>query len=250
VLRNKILLLDIETSPNIVHVWGLWNQNVAINQVITPGGILCWAAKYVGHSKIYFDSIAASSETRMLKSIHKLMDETDIICHYNGTDFDIPTLNREFIKAGMKPPSPYKQMDLLLTIRKRFRFPSNKLEYISRELGIGKKIEHGGHELWIKCMAKKINRGAWALMKKYNIHDVRLLERLYNEIKPWIIGHVNLSGLGHPNCPRCSSRKVYSQGEAVVRAGIFTRYQCQKCGGWFRSAKPQVKFKKDFIASY
>jgi len=30
----QILLLDIETAPNTAHVWGLWNQNVSLNQLM------------------------------------------------------------------------------------------------------------------------------------------------------------------------------------------------------------------------
>ena len=33
----RILLLDIETAPNKVYVWGMWNQNIAANQVVEDG---------------------------------------------------------------------------------------------------------------------------------------------------------------------------------------------------------------------
>ena len=32
----KILFLDLETSPNLAHVWGLWQQNVAIRVAGAP----------------------------------------------------------------------------------------------------------------------------------------------------------------------------------------------------------------------
>jgi DNA polymerase III epsilon subunit-like protein len=98
-----------------------------------------------------FSSILNGKKT-MLKKIHSLLDECDAVIHYNGTRFDIPTLNKEFLEAGMPPPSPYHQIDLLKTSRKEFRFPSNKLDYVARALGLGQKTKHEGFELWIKSV--------------------------------------------------------------------------------------------------
>ena len=106
----KILLLDIETAPNTAHVWGLWQQNVSLNQLMESGYVLCWSAKWLGKDWIYFDSIQNKSTKSMLKGIYKLLDEADAVVHYNGKKFDIPTLNGEFLKCGFKPPSPYKQI--------------------------------------------------------------------------------------------------------------------------------------------
>ncbi len=244
----KILLLDCETSPNIVYVWGLWNQNVAINQIVKSGEILSWAAKYVGERKVYFDSVAQNTKKGMLNGIRKLMHDADVICHFNGSDFDIPVLNREFIKAGMKPPSPFKQMDILLTVRKRFRFPSNKLEYICNELKIGSKVKHEGFPLWVKCMRGKSEVTAWRKMRKYNIGDVILLEKLYKLVLPWMVNHINLSVEGKPNCPRCKSDKVQSRGFSFTNTGKFRRYVCLSCGGWYKKTTPEEKFKKAYAS--
>lgn len=53
----KILLLDIETAPNTVYTWGLFKQNIAINQIESPGYILCWAAKWLGDDRMFFSSL-------------------------------------------------------------------------------------------------------------------------------------------------------------------------------------------------
>jgi len=92
----KILLLDIETAPNTVHVWGLWQQNVGINQILDSGYVMCWAAKWLGSEEIMFNSVKQSGIKRMLSQIHKLLSEADAVIHYNGDKFDIPTLNKEF----------------------------------------------------------------------------------------------------------------------------------------------------------
>ncbi len=53
----------------------------------------------------------------------------------------------------MFPPAPFKEIDLLTVAKGRFRFVSNKLDYVAQQLGLGKKTEHSGHELWVQCMA-------------------------------------------------------------------------------------------------
>ena len=131
----KILLLDIETAPSRVFTWGLFNQNISISQIEEPGYTLCWAAKWLGKKKMMFSSVRKHGRTVMLNKIYALLEEADIVVHYNGSHFDIPTLNREFVKEEMTPPAPFQEVDLLKTCRKRFRFLSNKLDYVIRFLG-------------------------------------------------------------------------------------------------------------------
>jgi hypothetical protein len=231
----KALLLDIETAPNLVHVWGLYQQNVAINQIQASGYVLCWAAKWLRDSEVMFDSVHQSKPPRMLKRIHKLLDEADVVIHYNGTKFDIPTLNKEFVLHGMKPPAPYKQVDLLRTARGQFRFTSNKLDYVAQVLGLGKKVKHTGHELWVKCMAGDAD--AWKVMEEYNRQDVVLLEKVYDRLTPWIKGHPNhgvYDEPGIPVCPSCGHHHLQRRGFARTIANIYARYQCQSCGTWCR----------------
>jgi len=233
----KTLLLDIETAPNLVHVWGLWDQNVGINQIMDSGYVLCFAAKWLNDDKIFFNSVHHSNSKQMLKEVYDLMDEADAIIHYNGTKFDIPTLNKEFLLAGMPPPSPVKQIDLLRTTRQQFKFPSNKLDYIAQALGVGQKTHHKGHELWIGCMNG--NEEDWKIMKEYNINDVIILEGVYTIVKPWIKNHAN-HGLyvdGGLVCPNCGSNHYQKRGFAFTHAGKYQRFQCSGCGNWFRSKK-------------
>ena len=241
----KILLLDIESSPNTAHVWGLWQQNVGINQLMESSYVLCYAAKWLGEKEMFFDSVHTSKPKKMLKGIHALLDAADAVIHYNGTKFDIPTLNKEFLLHNYGPPSPYKQIDLLRSVRSNFRFPSNKLDYVAQRLGLGKKHEHEGHELWVKCMAG--DKDAWGRMQKYNIQDVVLLENLYNSLLPWIKNHPNhnLHSEGHV-CPTCGSDKLEKNGTRMTITGTFQRYKCKSCASWSqgtKSIKPSVEIK-------
>lgn len=233
----KILLLDIETAPHRAAVWGLWNQNVATSQLIEPGYTLCWAAKWYGTSTILFESVMDGPK-RMIRTIHKLLNEADAVVHYNGTKFDIPTLNREFLIYGLKPPSPFAQIDLLRVARKRFKLASNKLDYVAHQLGFGGKEKHKGMELWLECMAK--DKAAWDTMERYNTHDVVLLEKVYDRLKPWITSHPSHSAYKNaPVCTNCGSEKRQSRGYHRTKTHRYRRFQCSDCGTWYRATKSE-----------
>ena len=91
-----------------------------------------------------FDSVNQSSHKKMLKGLYKLLDEADAVVHFNGSRFDVPVVNKEFLLQGWAPPSSYQQIDLLKTARKQFKFPSNKLDYIAQALKLGGKTKHTG----------------------------------------------------------------------------------------------------------
>lgn len=228
----RILTLDIETRPHEVHTWGLYNQNVSLSQLQQPSSVLCWAAKWYGQKKIHFESVWKSEE-EMVNKAWDLINEADAIVHYNGTSFDIPTLNREFVVRGLSPPQPHKNIDLLKTVRKRFRFASNKLDFVSRELGLTPKVEHEGHQLWVDVLNG--NRSAQKKMREYCIGDVYTTEELYAQLLPWIDNHPNhqLYDL-EAGCPKCGSSSVTRQGYAYTRDSKFQRYMCKDCGGWSR----------------
>lgn len=233
----RTLLLDIETAPNIAHVWGLWQQNVAINQLVDSGYVLCWAAKWLGDSGVMFDSIHKSKPKAMLKRVHGLLSECDVVVHYNGKSFDIPTLNKEFILHKMTPPAPYKQIDLCQVAKSTFRFPSNKLAYIAKVLGISEKKTTRGHELWVGCMNN--DPECWKEMEEYNRADVVSLEGVYERMRPWVRSHPN-HGLydepGLPVCPSCGSGRIQRRGYARTTVNKFARYCCMDCGSWSREA--------------
>lgn len=243
----KILLLDLETAPNLATVWGLFKQNISINQLIESSYTLCWAAKWLGEDAVYFDSVHRSRPKQMIKRIHKMLDEADAVIHYNGSKFDIPTLNKEFLLHGLLPPAGYKQIDLLKTARNQFRFPSNKLDYVAQQLKLGGKTKNIGHELWLRCMNG--DNEAWDMMEEYNINDVILLENVYDKFLPWIKHHPNRSVFtGTLCCPHCESKKFQKRGFTPAGHTRYQRFRCSECGTWFRDTK-NVAAKEKYVTS-
>ncbi len=234
----KILFLDIETAPTKVYTWSLFPKYIHIDDVQKAGYTLCWAAMWLGDSKVQFSGLNTDSEKAMLIKIHELLDEADAVVHYNGTKFDIPTLNREFLRNGMTPPSQYHQIDLLKTIRKQFRFQSNKLDFVCQQLGLGGKVKHKGMALWYGCMED--DDVSWKQMETYNKRDVKILKKLYDKILPWIHNHPNI-GMWitdplKPVCPNCGSTSLHEKGNQYnTKTTSYKRYKCLTCGTPSRS---------------
>jgi hypothetical protein len=232
--------MDLETSPMTALVWGLWDQNISPNHIIDSSYVLCYAAKWLKSDEVFFDSVHQSKPKAMLKGIHKLLEEADVVIHYNGKRFDIPVINKEFLLHKFNPPAPYKQIDLLQVVKSNFKFPSNKLDYVSQRLGLGKKVEHEGMSLWTKCMNG--DKDAWKRMEEYNIQDVVLLESLYDNLLPWIKNAPNRNLYQDiTGCPTCGSEHLQKRGTAVSTTGTYQRYQCRDCGSWSQGTKSVKK---------
>jgi uncharacterized protein YprB with RNaseH-like and TPR domain len=227
----KMLYLDIETFPNTVFTWGLFNQNVGLDQIVASGRTACWAAKWEGERTVLYSGLQEDTEIDMVTKVWHLLDEADIVVHYNGRKFDIPILNKEFIQHGLRPPTPYQQVDLLETARRQFRFVSNKLDYVAQFLGLGAKLQHKGMKLWVGCMDG--DPADWRKMKKYNIQDVHLLPKLYKKLLPWINNHPNMALYSTEDvevCTNCGSDHLHMKGMEHLATQSYQRYKCVDCG--------------------
>lgn len=239
----KILVFDLETAPLIANVWALWDQNVALNQIVSDWHLLSWAAKWIGNPKVmYMDQRNAkdmTDDSKILAVLWKLLDEADIVVAQNGQAFDCKKVNARFIMAGMNPPSPYKIIDTMLLAKKHFAFTSNKLEYMSDKLcKKHKKLKHAkfaGFELWAACLKGDLK--AWEEMERYNKADVLATEELYEKLAPWGIPGVD-GNVFHDaielRCRNiaCGNATLKKRGRLVNRSGVFQKYQCSSCGAW------------------
>lgn len=236
----KTLLLDIETAPNTAYVWGLFDQNIAHDQVKLSSYVLCWSAVWAGSDKMMFASTVADGQRAMLAKVHALLDAADVVVHYNGQKFDIPTLNKEFLKRRFSPPSPYRQIDLYREVKKSFRFESNKMDSICKALDLGEKVKHQGFELWVGCMEGDAE--CWRKMEKYNKRDVVLLRELYAVLRPWMPTHPHMGMIAErpEACPVCGVEgKMQARGFVVQTSLRYRRFHCQACGAWRRARKAE-----------
>lgn len=243
----KIGLIDIETAPLGAHVWGLFDQNVGLNQITQEWSILSFCYKELHAPKkslVYMDNSHRKDprdDVDVVNALWHIMHENDILIAQNGKRFDMRKIRARLLLNKLSPPSPVKVEDTMLMARQVAAFTSNKLEWLSTYLSNVQKSKHKdfpGFELWSECLAG--NPKAWASMRKYNIPDVLSMEQVYLNLRPWVRGHSNVAVYNDSNetqCPVCSSTDVHQDGYSYTNVGKYPRYQCGHCGAWSRGRK-------------
>jgi hypothetical protein len=236
-MPSKILVLDIETRPAVSYHWRTFKENIGYEQVIDPGGMISFAAKWVGEPEVFFYSDWTHSHSEMVRKAHELISVADAVVTYNGDKFDLPKLKGEFLLDGLPPPPPVTSIDVVKQVRK-FGFIINRLAFIGPLLRVGAKVKHEGFELWVKVING--DASAQAKMEKYNKQDVVLLEKLYLKIRPYITNHPHL-GSEKRECGACGSNKVQSRGFRRTKHFRIQRLHCQNCGAWQEGKREAIK---------
>jgi hypothetical protein len=239
-MAPRILIFDIETSPLEVYAWRLGDQTVGIDQIKKDWHLMSFSAKWLGESRVaYLDQRKArdvSNDRHLLMALHRLLDEADIVVTQNGKRFDAKKVNARFIQLGMRPPSPYKHIDVLSIKTKVFGFTSNKLAYTTAILNeTHKKSSHKafhGLELWKECLNG--NPKAWREMEKYNKLDVLSLEEEYLKLRAWDNAVSIAPGGG---CRSCGGHDFMRRGFDYTNVGKFQKFQCKGCGAWCKSGE-------------
>jgi len=235
----KILLLDIETAPMTVLVWGLWKQRIYPENVIKEWSCLSWSAKWLCDNEVMSAVVSPKEaidrvDKSIIKGIWELINEADILIAHNLLSFDNRKLMARFIINGLPPPMPYQTIDTLKHSQKNFAFSSHKLDYLNRMFNLQLKTETS-YNLWKRCINGDI--AALKEMESYNRSDVTALEELYLRIRPWIKSHPNI-GLYFDNvktvCPNCGSDILEWKGQYYTQAGKFKSFRCE-CGAIGRS---------------
>lgn len=235
----RLLVIDIETAPNLAWVWGLFKQNIGINQIEKPGRVLCFAARWHGTDETLFFSEHKHGRERMVREAHKLMREADGVVGWNSQRFDTRWLNSEFRQARMSRPAGYRQVDLMREVKKTQYLPSYKLDFSVRMLGVGGKVETGGFELWRDCMNG--DKEAWKLMEEYNRHDTELTDALLTDMRHggWIASLPNLSVDGGDVCPCCGGDRLRAEGYVTTKTRRYRRWVCLDCGTTSQAVKSE-----------
>lgn len=224
----KILFWDTEFTPNEGYFWGLWDQNIAPSFINETQRMLCFGTKWYKKPTKVVDERVGRKE--MLTELRDQLLEADLVVSWNGAKYDTRMANREFIREGLTPPAPYKEIDLMRIVKQRFAFASNKLDFVAQELGVGRKVDTGGFDLWRGVMAG--DEKSWNKMRRYQKGDVDLLEKLFEVLKPWIKMPHPVTDKPGLVCRNCGGTHMQRRGSAKTLNGEYGRYQCQGCGAW------------------
>ena len=233
---KKLLYIDIRWEPATAFVWRMWDENISPDQLIDPGGMLCFCAHWEGSNEWMFWSKWADGREYMAQMAKELLSEADAVVTYNGDKYDLPKIRGEILLAGLTPPPPPTSIDVLKSVKK-LGFVMNRLAYIGPLLKVGGKIKHEGFNLW-----KDVINGdekAQLKMMKYCVQDVKLLVKLYQRIKPFINNHPHLGSVKH-ECGACGSNRVQSRGYRRTKHYRIQRIQCTSCGSWSEGSRTKI----------
>ena len=167
----NILYIDLEVSKSLYWTYGpkVPSKYLRSDDRVKPYYIICWSASYVGSSKIWSDCVTpeealAWSDKRILERLQELIESADIIGGHNIDAYDKKRANTRFLLNGYEPQTDKKTIDTLKIARSKFAFESNKLDDISKELGLRPKDDIRNSD-WLKIVTsgdektlKKVNK--------------------------------------------------------------------------------------------
>lgn len=250
-MTRKRLYFDIETSPNIGIFWRSgFNLTITPQDIISERAIICVCWKWEGEDEVHSLTWDKNHcDKKLLKKFIKVLNSAEQAIAHNGDRFDLRWLRTRalFHRVGMFPK--YDTIDTLKHAKSQFYFNSNKLDYIARFLGVGAKMETGGLDLWKKVCLEGCG-DALEKMVEYCKQDVRVLEAVHNELKPYLKHQTNyavLRGGEKYECPECGKLPHYKSMRTTAAGTIQHRMQCSDRKGCKTQFSINNKTYMDFL---
>ena len=228
--KIKRLFFDIETSPNIGLFWTAgYKQTIDPSNIIKERAIICICYKWADDEKTHYLTWDKSqNDKKMLEQFVKIANEADELVGHNGDKFDLAWIRTRCLYHNIPMFPHYITVDTLKHARSKFKFNSNKLDYIATFLGIGHKLPTG-FNLWKEVVLDK-NQEALEKMVEYCKHDVVLLEQVYNRMASVIPHRLHHDG-DKTTCPECGSGNLSFSKQRISAVGTFRiQLQCKDCG--------------------
>ncbi len=252
----KILLWDTEISHIISQHYDLWKINVPHSNILHDWFMICGQWKWLDKKRIETVSLLDdmprflnnSWDVRdlhiddyvVVKTLHGVLSEADILVHHNGDKFDVKKFNARALYHGLKPIPNIPTVDTLKEARKVSAISSNSLAYLGEYFGFPaqkRKLKPG--------TMQKAGLGDVKAIKDvvtYGRGDIPPLEALYYKLRPFMKSHPNLNTFieGGMLC-NCGSGNLQARGYRRTKAGKYQRYQCQDCGSWSSGRKNLIR---------
>lgn len=179
----RILIYDIETSPNIGWFWRAgYKQTITPEQILEERKVICVSYKWHGEDEVYNLTWDNDKDDRFLiEQFVEVLNEADLIVAHNGDNFDLKWLRTRALVHGIPMLPNYKQADTLKIAKRKLYANSNKLDYLLKLFGLDQKKKLG-REVWLKIFLFN-DKEAMTEMLDYCDRDVTALEQLYDILK-------------------------------------------------------------------
>lgn len=232
--HRKRLFFDIETSPNIGLFWEAgYKKNIDYSNIIQERAIICICYKWEDEKEVFsLQWDFKQCDKKMLEKFIEVADSATEMVGHNGDKFDLAWIRTRCLFHGIAMFPKYLTIDTLKVARQKFRFNSNRLNYIADFLGLGQKIKTE-YSLWKDILLRK-DKIAMEKMIKYCKKDVSLLEKVFKALR----GHMDpkthygvVFGQDRGSCPECGSDELIRAKKTVTATGLTRiQYRCKTCG--------------------
>lgn len=234
----KTLFFDIETCYNIVKSFQIGEVRLNHNSIVEHSKIIMICYKWEGDKKVHSlvwdenpdkKAIIRGDDRKMIKEFAKVVKEADQLIAHNGDRFDLKWFRTQCLLYGVIIPPDIITIDTLKEARKYFRFPSNRLDYISKRLGYGGKdkiTEESWDMITLYNDPKHLKK-----MVKYCKRDVLELENVYQDFKPYIKAKLT-DTLNRPDCPKCGGKTIIEKYRRRATGTEMVQLQCKVCGSY------------------
>lgn len=248
----KIILFDLETLPNLseaLKVWTQLSQYPGKTMKATITSIICAGWKQLGEKKTHCINAwdfkewkrDVNNDKRVCEEIYEVLKDADAVITHNGARFDWKYLQTRLLINGLPVLDKIPHVDTCLVARKNLLSFNNKLGYLGEWLVSDNKLENGGWDLWIKTWHR--DEKAMRLMVKYCKQDVKLLEKVFEKLRPFIKNLPNRNQFksvekyikGESVCPTCGSPDLQSYGWRRTKTMAYRRLRCNHCGSYSRT---------------
>lgn len=238
--KPRILFYDIETSPLKAWLWQCGKQYISHKQLV-PGfdqwGIICVA--YCWNDDLPAQSIDwgynKQNTAKVVKQFDKIIRQADHVIGKNSDKFDSKMINASRMLHGIKgmPEWMLSKDDLEKQMRKYFRLPSQSLDYLSKQLGLGGKIRMEMQD-WVDIVDRTKNGPiAFQKMIDYNKKDVEDTRTLWYKLSEHFDPRFNMSTFTEVKCCKhedCGSVNIAKNGTRVLNRTKYQLYRCSDCG--------------------
>jgi hypothetical protein len=266
--QPQILFFDIETLPLKSFIWQPGTQYVG-HKNLCPShamwGLICiqYAINDGPVKVLRYDKHGGTEG--MIKAFDKLVKESDIVLGKNSDRFDIKMLNAMRALLDIPPIVGWEKYteDLEKQMRRYFRLPSQSLDYISKQLGVGGKVSMqmsdwvdisnmkeledlkaegvDTHALKIvskhlfKDTATNISKAGKVALNKmchYGAKDTEDTRILWNYLKAHFDPKFNMAKFLEEKhgCKHCGSTDTKKNGTRVAGKTRFQEFFCNSCG--------------------
>ena len=219
----RIVLYDLETVPNMreaMKIWPRLSNYPGLTLRASVSTVICFGYQVLGEDKQQIINAwdfpgwqqNINDDKALVTAAYEILRDADCVVTHNGKRFDQKFLQTRLLINGLPALPKVHHADTKALASSNLYFLSNSLDNLAANLGLERKLDHEGWDLWVKVSER--DPAACKLMSDYCKQDVKVLSQLFKKLKPFAkMPNYNLFTEVKGNvCPNCGSTLVKSDG--------------------------------------